>query len=135
MQELLMHLLEGLIVDQEARKRLIEVLEMAQAGRSQREFARDLGVQLGTLQHWLKGDSVPVIDKFERIAASLGKSPEAIIGYVLRGEESEGNLPAAPKVAEDVVNYASSLSVEEKVRLVGLTAEVIAIEARREGKR
>jgi transcriptional regulator with XRE-family HTH domain len=122
-----------LLMDEDAKARLIEKLIEAQAGRSQRRFAEDLDVSLGSVQNWLKGDSFPMVDKFEKIAASLGMSQESLFAYVVTG--SEKILDAPPAVAtraEDVRVYAENLSVDEKVRLVGMIAVDIASQARLE---
>ena len=114
-------------MDDEQRKRLIEILERAKVGRGQRAFAKDLGIQLNSLQQWLKGKSVPVIDKLPAIARSSGITTGDVLNYILWGEEGlERNNYVEPLVAEDVFNYGKPLSVEEKVRLIGMLVNEIA---------
>lgn len=118
------------LMDEKARLRLIEKLIEAQAGRSQRKFAEDLDVALGTVQNWLRGDSFPMVDKFEKIAASLGTSQEALFSYIVTGSEELINVPpTVPSVAEDVRAYAHPLTVGEKVRLLSLLGSDIAEQA------
>jgi transcriptional regulator with XRE-family HTH domain len=122
-------------MDSKARARLIEKLKEAQGGRSQRKFADDLGVALGSFQNWLRGDSFPMVDKFEKIAASLGTSQEALFAYIVTGsEEIISSSPASPSVAEDVRNYSLSLSVKEKIRLLSMIGADIAERSRLEGE-
>jgi transcriptional regulator with XRE-family HTH domain len=124
------------LMDQKARDRLIQKLTEAQAGRSQRKFADDLEVALGTVQNWLRGDSFPMVDKFEKIAASLGISQQALFSYIVTGSEEIINAPpTVPSVAEDVRAYAGSLSVNEKIRLLGLIGSDIANQAALEAQR
>jgi transcriptional regulator with XRE-family HTH domain len=109
-------------MDQEAKKRFVEKLVQAQAGRSQRRFAVDLEVQLGTLQNWLRGDSFPTPDNFKKIAAAVGMSQVELFSYIL-GEEQ---APALPNVAEQALNYSKPLSKSEKVRLIKLLVDEVA---------
>lgn len=124
------------LMDAHAKARLIQKLTEAQAGRSQRKFAEDLDVALGTVQNWLRGDSFPMVDKFEKIAASLGTSQEALFSYIVTGsEELRDAPPTAPSVAEDVRAYAHPLSVSEKIRLLGLLGSDIAEQSALEAQR
>lgn len=124
------------LMDEKAKLRLTSKLVEAQAGRSQRKFADDLDVSLGTVQNWLRGDSFPMVDKFEKIAASLGTSQEALFSYIVTGSEEIINAPPTiPSVAEDVRAYAQPLSVEQKVRLLGLLGTDIANQAALESQR
>lgn len=124
------------LMDEKARSRFIQKLVEAQAGRSQRKFAEDLDVALGTVQNWLRGDSFPMVDKFEKIAASLGTSQEALFSYIVTGSEELINAPPTiPSVAEDVRAYAHPLSVDEKIRLLGLLGSDIASQAALESQR
>ena len=122
------------LMDSKAKTRLIEKLTEAQGGRSQRKFAEDLNVALGSLQNWLKGDSFPMVDKFEKIATSLGTSQEALFAYVVTGSEEINSSPDRPTVAEDVRNYSISLSVKEKIRLLSMIGADIADQSRLEGE-
>lgn len=113
---------EHLEMNQEAKKRFVEKLVQAQSGRSQRRFAIDLEVQLGTLQNWLRGDSFPTPDNFKKIAAAVGMSQVELFSYIL-GEEQ---APTLPTVAEQALNYSKPLSKSEKVRLIKLLVDEVA---------
>lgn len=114
---------ELVTMDEEARKRLVQLLEFCRAGRSQRQFARDLGVSLGSVQNWLSGDSFPSSEKLEKVAVVAGMSLEQLFVY-LKGEEVT-NL-GEPKVAEDVLVQAKSLDKAQQVRLLKLLIDEIA---------
>lgn len=114
---------ELVIMDSQARKRLKEILESCRAGRSQRQFARDLGVSLGTVQNWLSGDSFPNSEKLEKVALVAGMSLEQLFVY-LKGEEVTSL--GEPKVAEDVLVHAKSLNKSQQVRLLKLLIDEIA---------
>lgn len=108
---------ELVTMDEEAKKRLKQILEQVRAGRSQRQFARDLGVSLGTVQNWLSGDSFPSSEKLEKVAVVAGMSLEQLFVY-LKGDDAtrRGN----PEVAEDVLIHAKELNKEQQVRLLKL---------------
>lgn len=110
----------------EIKERITEILERAMHGRTQRDFARDLGVELNSLQRWLKGKSIPVIDKYPAIARSSGKKVEHIINYILFGKEEVEEDEINAEVAEDVFNVAKKLSTFEIARLISLLAHEIA---------
>lgn len=84
-------------MDQGSKQRFVEKIVQAQAGRSQRRFARDLDVQLGTLQNWLRGDSFPTPDNFKKIAAAVGMSQVQLFSYIFGDEVVEA--PVVPTVA------------------------------------
>lgn len=113
---------ELVTMDEEARKRLKEILEQVRAGRSQRQFARDLGVSLGTVQNWLSGDSFPSSEKLEKVASVAGMSLEQLFVY-LKGEDA--TRQGLPKVAEDVLFHAKSLDKSQQVRLLKLLIDEI----------
>jgi len=110
-------------MDEDARKRLSEILERAMNNRSQRSLSADAGVGLNAVQRWLHGKSVPMLDKLPIIARSAGVSVGQAANYIFLGEEGLEEDGFKPTVAEDVVNYSNSLSDEETARLIGLLAQ------------
>jgi transcriptional regulator with XRE-family HTH domain len=111
------------LMDDEAKKRLKEILEEVKAGRSQRQLAHDLGVSLGTVQNWLAGDSFPSSEKLEKIATAVGMTIEQLF-VRLMGEDAL--KPTEPKVAEDVLVQAKMLDKAQKVRLLKLLIDELA---------
>lgn len=112
----------------EIKERITEILERAMHGRTQRDFARDLGVELNSLQRWLKGKSIPVIDKYPAIARTSGKKVEHVVNYVLFGKEQVEEDEITVEVAEDVLSAAKKLSTFEIARLISMLAHYIAQE-------
>lgn len=115
---------EHLEMDQGSKQRFVEKIVQAQAGRSQRRFARDLDVQLGTLQNWLRGDSFPTPDNFKKIAAAVGMSQVQLFSYIFGDEVVEA--PVVPTVAEQALNYSKPLPKSEKIRLIKLLVDEVA---------
>ncbi|MEH2201148.1 helix-turn-helix domain-containing protein [Nostoc sp.] len=106
------------------RKKLAAIIREARADRSQGRFARDLGVNPGTLRNWELGDSEPSLDNLKAIADATGKNLLQLIAEIT-GEKLE-TLPE-PKKAEDVMAIASKLNKTEQFRLVQLLLTQIAL--------
>ena len=109
-------------MDDDAKQRLKQILEQVRAERSQRQFARDLGVSLGTVQNWLSGDSFPNSEKLEKVAVAVGMSLEQLFVYLKGG----ATKPGEPRVAEDVLVQAKTLDKEQQVRLIKLLIDELA---------
>lgn len=110
-------------MDKDAKMRFVEKIKQAQAGRSQRAFARDIEVQLGTLQNWLRGDSYPTPDNFKKIADAVGMTQLDLFAYIFN---EEMQAPVVPTVAEQALNYSKPLPKSEKVRLIKLLVDEVA---------
>lgn len=80
-----------LSVNTEARDRLADLLEAAQGGMSQREFAGVLGVSLGALQGWLECRTIPSTASLDKIAACVGQSLPELLDYL---EDGGGSPPS-----------------------------------------
>ncbi|WP_099067897.1 helix-turn-helix transcriptional regulator [Nostoc linckia] len=112
--------IELLAMDDDAKRRLAQILARAQGVRSQRQLAMDLGVALGTVQNWLQGQGFPSSENLEKIAVAAGMSIEELFNQI-KGE----NVSYSPKVAEDVLTIALQLDVEQRRRLIKLLVDNI----------
>ncbi|MCC5618831.1 helix-turn-helix domain-containing protein [Nostoc sp. CHAB 5836] len=106
-----------ILMDDEARERLAKIANKAKGERSQSQFAMDLGVSLGAVQNWLKGQGMPSAKNLEKIAMAAGMSLEELFSEISGGESEE---VYSPKVAEDVLQLAKKLDKEQRARLVRL---------------
>ncbi|HYX15074.1 MAG TPA: helix-turn-helix transcriptional regulator, partial [Nostoc sp.] len=88
-----------ILMDEQARKRLAEIVIQARGERSQSQFAADLGVSLGAVQNWLKGQGMPSAKNLEKIATAAGMSLEELFTEINGGESEQ---VYRPHVAEDV---------------------------------
>jgi transcriptional regulator with XRE-family HTH domain len=104
-------------MDVEARQRLSKAIKQARGQRSQRKFAKDLGVSYATVRSWEECESFPSQENLELIARVRGESLEDFLLY-LRGERSSKETRF--KVAEDVLPMVNKLSDREAARLVQL---------------
>lgn len=111
------------LMDAEYRRRLSEAVKKARSDRSQRKFAKDLGVSYPAVRSWEEGESLPGLENLEAIAGSLGQTLEEFLVY-LRDEEGEDSVPRV-KVAEDLLPLAEHLSEAELKRLAKLLIDRI----------
>ncbi|MEH2393712.1 MAG: helix-turn-helix transcriptional regulator [Nostoc sp.] len=108
------------------RKKLAAIIRETRADRSQGKFARDLGVNPGTLRNWELGSSDPDLDNLKTIADATGRNLLQLIAEIT-GEELEA-LPD-PKKAEDVMAIARLLNKTEQFRLIQLLVDQMGIHA------
>jgi transcriptional regulator with XRE-family HTH domain len=113
-------------MDSDARTKLAEAIKKARGDRSQRKFAKDLGVSYVTIQLWERGEVIPDLANLEAIATSRGQTLEQLLAEV-RGQATE--VTHKPKVAEDVVPTARQLSKKECVRLIKLLLDEVSAES------
>lgn len=119
MHDGILTIIESLEMDELARRRLIELLIRVQGDRSQRIFARDLGVSPGALQNWLLG-RVPSSENLERIAAVAGMSIQELFNQI------NGESPVyTPQTAQEVLEIALHLNDEQRRLLIKLLVDNI----------
>ena len=103
-----------LCMDFEARQRLSEAVKKARGSRSQRKFAKDIGVSFAAVRSWEECESFPSQENLELIASVAGRSLEEFLLY-LKGEPyPESRF----KSAEDLLPIVSELSDSEAARLI-----------------
>ncbi|MEH1828241.1 MAG: helix-turn-helix transcriptional regulator [Nostoc sp.] len=107
-------------------EKLATIVRLARGDRSQGRFARDLGVNPGTLRNWESGNSEPDLDNLKAIADASGRNLLQLIAEIT-GAKSE-TLPEA-HTAEDVMAIASKLEKVEQFRLIQLLVAQMAIHA------
>ena len=111
-------------MDSSPQERLAKFVIKLRAGRTQRSFARRLGVSYNAVRSWEMCESMPGITSLEKLAAYSGQSIEEVLAY-LKGENNDelkkdvGEL----KVAEDFLPQIQNLSKEEVARLAKLLIE------------
>jgi transcriptional regulator with XRE-family HTH domain len=113
-------------MDSHARNKLAEAIKKARGDRSQRKFAKDLGVSYVTIQLWERGEVIPDLANLEAIATSRGQTLEQLLAEI-RGQATE--VTHKPKVAEDVIPTARQLSKKECVRLIKLLLDEVSAES------
>ena len=97
----------------EVRQRLSQAVRVIRGTRSQRRFAKDLGVSYATVRSWEACESLPGLESLEAIAGARSETLEEFLAY-LRGEPVE---KPKPQVAEDLMPMVEQLSRGEVARL------------------
>ncbi|MBO3462874.1 helix-turn-helix domain-containing protein [Aetokthonos hydrillicola Thurmond2011] len=113
-----------LLMDTEVRRRLAEIIKKARGKRSQRDFAKALGVSQAAVLSWEKMESFPGTDSMKAIATSVSMSLDELLLY-LEGETAQVNRVPAPKVAEDALSFIEHLNREEQIRLIKLLVDKV----------
>ena len=108
-----------LFMTDQVRARLSEILKTAMGDRTQRSFAKDLGVSHVALRSWIECEGFPVQGNLEKIAGALGMGLEEFL-QELRGDHL---ADISPKKAEDLLAMANNLSDAEAFRLATLLFE------------
>jgi transcriptional regulator with XRE-family HTH domain len=105
-----------LFMTERVRAKLASILKEAMGTRTQRHFAKQLGVSHVTLRSWLECEGFPSQESCEKIAAFRGQTLDALL-QDLRGEE------IIAKSAEDFLPIIDGLSKSEMLRLADLLIE------------
>jgi transcriptional regulator with XRE-family HTH domain len=72
-------------VNDESRKKLIEIIKQARGSMSQRAFGKLLGVSATSVHTWEKGVKVPDTENLAQIASRAGYTMEELV-YCLDGK-------------------------------------------------
>lgn len=112
------------LMDAEIRQRLSEVIKKARGSRSQRQFAKALGVSYGAVRSWEECESLPGLESMEAIAQTLGYSLEDFIAHI-RGANN-ASKPPRPRRAEDALYLIEDLPQEEVQKLTKLLVDKLA---------
>lgn len=69
-------------MNDESRKKLVEIIKQARGSMSQRAFGKVLGVSATAVNMWEKGLKVPDTENLAQIAAHAGYSIEQLLSYI-----------------------------------------------------
>ncbi|MGL4620524.1 MAG: helix-turn-helix domain-containing protein [Chroococcidiopsis sp.] len=109
-------------MDEDKRIRLSEVVKKARGKRTQRQFAKYLGVSFAAVRSWEEQESYPGLPNLEKIAASSGMSTDDLLAY-LKGEITYGEASPKAKTAEDLLPFVDNLPASERKKLIRLLIE------------
>lgn len=113
----------GWLMDEDKRIRLSEVVKKARGERTQRQFAKYLGVSFAAVRSWEEQESYPGLPNLEKIANASGMTTDDLLAY-LRGEISHTSALPKAKVAEDLLPYVDKLSAPERKKLIRLLIDI-----------
>lgn len=108
-----------ILIDFEVRERLASVIKEARGARSQRQFAKDLGISFATIRCWELCESFPNAENLELIAKTLGRSLEEFLRYL---RNAPGKEPRVTR-AEDLLPLVNELPGREAARLAQMILE------------
>ena len=112
----------GWLMDEDKRIRLSEVVKKARGDRTQRQFAKYLGVSFAAVRSWEEQESYPGLPNLEKIANASGMILEDLLAY-LRGEVTAESASPKTRIAEDLLPYVDNLSPNERKKLIRLLIE------------
>ena len=69
-------------MNDESRKKLVEIIKQARGSMSQRAFGKLLGVSATAVNMWEKGLKVPDTENLAQIAAHAGYSIEQLLSHI-----------------------------------------------------
>lgn len=115
------------------KKSFSERLEHLRGDRSQREFAKKIGVPLTSYTNWVLGVSQPKFDNLVSICSTLGVSADWLLGLPTASSPS---IPSAPVVPPDAASapseaYWRDLAASQQETIAGLTASNTSAYCRR----
>lgn len=69
-------------LDKSALNRLASIVVEIRGEKSQKDFARELGVAQSTVSSWESGSNTPSLDNLEKLSQRLGKRPEELLAHL-----------------------------------------------------
>lgn len=83
------------------------MVKMARGDKSQRAFARELGVSATAVQHWERGDVVPETENLAKIGVRAGFTLEELLTYL----DGEGHQ--SPRQLDQVLKQIQLMPLEQ----------------------
>jgi transcriptional regulator with XRE-family HTH domain len=91
------------------KKSFSERLEHLRGDRSQREFAKKIGVPLTSYTNWVLGVSQPKFDNLVSICSTLGVSADWLLGLPGASAPAVPSVPSVPSVPPDAASALRGL--------------------------
>lgn len=108
-----------LLVDISAEERLSSLVKKLRNDKSQRQFAKSLGVSYAAIRSWEESESMPGLKSLEKIAAYSNQSLEELLDYLKDEGTDKSKVIPLPKhtFAEDLFSQVKLLPKNEKTKL------------------
>lgn len=108
------------------KKSFSERLEHLRGDRSQREFAKKIGVPLTSYTNWVLGVSQPKFDNLVSICSTLGVSADWLLGLPGASAPAVPSVPSVPSVPPDAASasgeaYWRGLAASQQETIAALT--------------
>jgi transcriptional regulator with XRE-family HTH domain len=118
----------GLLVDISAEERLSSLVKKLRGEKSQRQFAKVLGVSYAAVRSWEESESMPGLNSLEKIAAYSNQTVEELLEYLKNEGKDQSKILSFPKayLAEDLFPQVKQLPRNEKSKLALFLIEELA---------
>ena len=117
-----------LLVDISAEERLSSLVKKLRDDKSQRQFAKSLGVSYAAIRSWEESESMPGLKSLEKIAAYSNQTLEELLDYLKDEGKDKSKIIPLPKCnfAEDLIPQVKQLTKKEKTKLAQFLIDEIA---------
>lgn len=116
------------LMDSLAQERLSNLIKELRGERSQRNFAKSLGVSYASVRTWEEGESMPSVKNLKKIAKYSNQSVEELLNHLSGEGENKSSINKVPslKIAEEVIPYIKDLPKKESAKLAKFLIEKIS---------
>ena len=117
-----------LLVDITAEERLSRLIKNLRGEKSQRQFAKVLGVSYAAIRSWEECESMPGLNSLEKIAIYSNQSLEELLNYLKEnGTDKSKVIPFAPAfLAEDLFAQVKKMPKSEQTKLAQFLIQELA---------
>ncbi|MBW4541683.1 MAG: helix-turn-helix domain-containing protein [Myxacorys chilensis ATA2-1-KO14] len=105
------------------QRRLIKLLEQMRGDLSQRQFARKVQINVGSLQQYMIGDHFPRLENLEKIAIANRWTREELEAYL-----DDRQIAGPGRPLNDILQDVRRLSSKEALEVIRVASEVIESE-------
>ena len=111
------------LMEYDSQQRLSRLIKQLRGDRSQRSFAKTLGVSYAAVRSWEEAETMPAIKSLQKIATYSRQSVESLLQYLKHGEVEDESDIDKPKTAEDLLSELNYLPEKEANRLIEILVE------------
>lgn len=117
-----------LLVDITAEERLSSLIRKLRGDKSQRQFAKSLGVSYAAVRSWEESESMPGLVNLGKIADYSNQTLEEVLQYLKDEGDDQSKIVPFPKayLAEDLFSQVKNLPRKEQSRLAQFLIEELS---------
>lgn len=111
-----------------AEERLAVLIKKLRGDKSQRQFAKVLGVSYAAVRSWEESESMPGLKSLEKIADYSNQTLEELLEYLKDEGKDKSKILKFPetKFAEDLFPQVKNLTKKEQSKLAQFLIEELA---------
>lgn len=116
------------LVNISAEERLAVLIKRLRGDKSQRQFAKVLGVSYAAVRSWEESESMPGLKSLEKIADYSNQTLEELLEYLKDEGKDKSKILKFPqtKFAEDLFPQVKNLTKKEQSKLAQFLIEELA---------